>query len=53
MVRDYEIDDKLFPLAFQVVSDKKRCEMFAVKIKELAKPDATKTIVDEVENLLK
>jgi UDP-N-acetylglucosamine--N-acetylmuramyl-(pentapeptide) pyrophosphoryl-undecaprenol N-acetylglucosamine transferase len=53
MVRDYEIDDKLFPLAFQVVNDKKRCEMFAEKIKELAKPDATKTIVDEVENLLK
>ncbi|MCY1721487.1 undecaprenyldiphospho-muramoylpentapeptide beta-N-acetylglucosaminyltransferase [Prolixibacteraceae bacterium Z1-6] len=53
MVYDHEIDEKLFPLAFQVVSDTKKCETFSVKIKELAKPDATKTIVDEVEKLIK
>uniref|UniRef100_UPI003216AC03 undecaprenyldiphospho-muramoylpentapeptide beta-N-acetylglucosaminyltransferase n=1 Tax=uncultured Draconibacterium sp. TaxID=1573823 RepID=UPI003216AC03 len=53
MVHDNEIDTKLFPLAFQVVADKSRCETLSKKIKELAKPDATKTIVDEVEKLIK
>ena len=52
MVRDTEIDTKLFPLAFEVVDDKKRCLTFSDKIKELAKPEATKTIVDEVEKLI-
>ena len=52
MVRDSEIDDKLFPMAFKVVNHKKRCSELSEKIKELAKPNATKSIVDEVEKLL-
>ncbi len=52
MVRDTEIDVKLFPLAFKVVHDAKRCQAFSEKIRELAKPEATKTIVDEVEKLI-
>jgi len=53
MVHDDEIDEKLFPLAFQIVADNAKCETFSEKIKELARPDATKTIVDEVEKLLR
>jgi UDP-N-acetylglucosamine--N-acetylmuramyl-(pentapeptide) pyrophosphoryl-undecaprenol N-acetylglucosamine transferase len=53
MVRDNEIDEKLFPLAFQVVGDKIKCEKLSVNIKTLAKPEATKTIVDEAEKLVK
>lgn len=52
MINDDEIGEKLFPLAFEVVNDDKRCEQLAVKIKLLAKPDATKRIVDEVEKLI-
>lgn len=52
MVHDSEINEKLFPLAFEVVHDEKRCKAFSEKIKELAKPKATSTIVDEVEKLL-
>lgn len=52
MVRDNEIDEKLFPVAFDVVRNSEICSRLSVKIKELAKPEATKTIVDEVEKLL-
>ena len=53
MVRDDEINEKLFPLAFEVVNDEDRCSALAIKSKELAKPDATKQIVDEVEKLVR
>lgn len=53
MVHDSEIGEKLFPLAFNVVKDAEKCKTISGKIKRLAKPDATKTIVDEVENLLR
>ncbi|WP_319502182.1 undecaprenyldiphospho-muramoylpentapeptide beta-N-acetylglucosaminyltransferase [uncultured Draconibacterium sp.] len=53
MVRDDEINEKLFPLAFEVVNDEDRCSALAAKSKELAKPDATKQIVDEVEKLVR
>jgi UDP-N-acetylglucosamine--N-acetylmuramyl-(pentapeptide) pyrophosphoryl-undecaprenol N-acetylglucosamine transferase len=53
MIRDNEVDKKLFPLAFELVNDLKKCQSLSEKIKILAKPDATRTIVDEVENLLK
>jgi UDP-N-acetylglucosamine--N-acetylmuramyl-(pentapeptide) pyrophosphoryl-undecaprenol N-acetylglucosamine transferase len=53
MVKDDEIDEKLFPLAFRVVADKNKCEILSGKIKELAKPEATRTIVDEVEKLIR
>ena len=52
MVRDSEINEKLFPLALEVVNDKIRCNKLEEKIKQLAKPEATKTIVDEVEKLV-
>nr|WP_319270219.1 undecaprenyldiphospho-muramoylpentapeptide beta-N-acetylglucosaminyltransferase [uncultured Draconibacterium sp.] len=52
MVRDDEINEKLFPLAFEVVKDEARCGALATRSKELAKPEATKQIVDEVENLV-
>ena len=53
MVRDDEIDEKLFSLAFETVNDEDRCRGLSKKIKTLAKPEATKTIVDEAEKLLK
>ncbi len=52
IVRDNEIDNKLFPTAFEVVNDLEKCEKLSIKIKTLAKPEATKTIVDEVEKLV-
>jgi len=52
MVRDNEIDNKLFPLALQVVADEVQCRNLSVEIKKLAKPDATKAIVDEAEKLV-
>jgi UDP-N-acetylglucosamine--N-acetylmuramyl-(pentapeptide) pyrophosphoryl-undecaprenol N-acetylglucosamine transferase len=51
-VRDNEIEEKLFATAFDVVNDEERCKKLAVEIKKLAKPEATKTIVDEVEKLV-
>ena len=53
MLKDNEIDLKLFPEALKLVKDEKRCSIMAQNIKMLAKPDATKVIVDEVEKLLK
>ena len=52
MVTDNEINEKLFPEAVRVISDKKKCKALSEKIKTLAKPDATKDIVNEVEKLL-
>jgi UDP-N-acetylglucosamine--N-acetylmuramyl-(pentapeptide) pyrophosphoryl-undecaprenol N-acetylglucosamine transferase len=52
MVRDNEIDEKLFSTAFEVVNDLDKCENLSAKIKTLAKPEATKTIVDEVEKII-
>lgn len=53
MLRDNEIDNRLFPLAFEVVNNAEKCSRLSEKIKGLARPEATKTIVDEVEKLLK
>lgn len=53
MVHDNEIDEKLFSMAFEVVNDLERCKKMSKKIKTLARPEATKTIADEVEKLLK
>ena len=51
MVRDNEIDDKLFPLALQVIMDENQCNNLSEEIMKLARPNATKTIVDEAEKL--
>ncbi len=53
MIRDNEVDEKLFPAAFEVVQNAAKCKELAIKIKALAKPEATTTIVDEVEKLVK
>ena len=52
LVRDNEIDEKLFSTAFEVVNDLGKCEKLSEKIKTLAKPEATKTIVNEVEKII-
>ena len=52
IVRDNEIDNKLFSTAFEVVNDLGKCKNLSEKIRTLAKPEATKTIVDEVEKLV-
>jgi len=53
LVRDTEIDDNLFPRAFAALEDEKLCSDMSERIKELARPEATITIVDEAEKLLK
>ena len=52
MIADNEIDKKLFPEAFGLVENKELSMLMSANIKTLAKPDATKTIVDEVEKLI-
>jgi UDP-N-acetylglucosamine--N-acetylmuramyl-(pentapeptide) pyrophosphoryl-undecaprenol N-acetylglucosamine transferase len=52
MITDAEIDKKLFPVAFDLVNNSELCQLMATNIKILAKPEATKTIVDEVEKLI-
>ncbi len=53
MLRDNEIDGKLIQEAVQLINDEEKCKKLSVKIKTLAKPDATKDIVDEVEKILR
>jgi UDP-N-acetylglucosamine--N-acetylmuramyl-(pentapeptide) pyrophosphoryl-undecaprenol N-acetylglucosamine transferase len=52
MIADAEIDNKLFRVAFDLVNNTELCQLMATNIKILAKPEATKTIVDEVEKLI-
>lgn len=52
MIRDNEIDEKLMQEAVQLINDEKKCKGLAGQIKTLAKPNATKDIVDEVEKIL-
>jgi len=52
MITDAEIDKKLFQVAFDLVNNDELCQLMATNIKILAKPEATKTIVDEVEKLI-
>lgn len=53
MLKDVEIDLKLFPVTLRLVKDEERCKIMAANIKALAMPEATKAIVDEVEKLIK
>ena len=53
LIRDNEIQEKLFDTAFEVIGNNERCKTLAENIKTLAKPNATKTIVNEVEKLVK
>ncbi len=52
MLTDKEIDGKLFQEAFEMVNNKELCLLMAANIKTLAKPEATRKIVDEAEKLL-
>ena len=52
LVADAEIDEKLFPAAFEVVNNPEKQQKLAERIKTLAKPNATTTIVNEVEKLI-
>jgi UDP-N-acetylglucosamine--N-acetylmuramyl-(pentapeptide) pyrophosphoryl-undecaprenol N-acetylglucosamine transferase len=53
LVKDGGVDDLLFPAAFDLINNKEQCEFLAKNCKMLAKPEATNTIVDEVEKLVK
>jgi UDP-N-acetylglucosamine--N-acetylmuramyl-(pentapeptide) pyrophosphoryl-undecaprenol N-acetylglucosamine transferase len=52
LVKDNEVDEVLFPAAFDLINNKDKCELLAKNCKTLAKPEATNTIVDEVEKLV-
>lgn len=53
MIKDNEIDEKLIPEAVRLINDEKKCTGFSEKIRTLAKPNATKDIVNEVEKILR
>jgi len=52
LLKDDEIDLKLFPVALRLVKDEDRCRLMAANLKNMAMPEATKQIVDEVEKLI-
>ncbi|MBT3385350.1 MAG: undecaprenyldiphospho-muramoylpentapeptide beta-N-acetylglucosaminyltransferase [Prolixibacteraceae bacterium] len=52
IVKDNEIDEKLFNVAFGLINDPEKCKQLSEKIKLLAKHNATNNIVDEVEKLI-
>jgi UDP-N-acetylglucosamine--N-acetylmuramyl-(pentapeptide) pyrophosphoryl-undecaprenol N-acetylglucosamine transferase len=53
LIPDREIQEKLLPEAVSLVQSTEKCRLLSENIKLLAKPNATKHIVDEVEKLLK
>jgi UDP-N-acetylglucosamine--N-acetylmuramyl-(pentapeptide) pyrophosphoryl-undecaprenol N-acetylglucosamine transferase len=53
MIPDNEIDEQLLPEAIRLINSPEECSQLSEKIKTLAKPDATRHIVDETEKLLK
>jgi UDP-N-acetylglucosamine--N-acetylmuramyl-(pentapeptide) pyrophosphoryl-undecaprenol N-acetylglucosamine transferase len=53
MIPDNQIDEQLLPEAIRLVNSPEECSQLSDKIKTLAKPDATRHIVDETEKLLK
>ena len=52
MVKDNEIDAKLFMEAFELIKDQEKLQLLAENCRKLGKPNATKQIVDEIEKLL-
>jgi UDP-N-acetylglucosamine--N-acetylmuramyl-(pentapeptide) pyrophosphoryl-undecaprenol N-acetylglucosamine transferase len=52
LIPDNEIDDRLLPEAIRLINDNEACEKLSENIKKLARPNATRYIVDEVEKLL-
>ena len=52
MICDNEIHEKLLFEAIQLINDEMRCKRLSAQIKTLAKPNATKDIVNEIEKIL-
>ena len=53
LIPDSVINDKLFPEIHSLIKEEERGRQLAKNIKQLAKPEATRQIVDEAEKLLK
>ncbi|SHI30394.1 UDP-N-acetylglucosamine-N-acetylmuramylpentapeptide N-acetylglucosamine transferase [Tangfeifania diversioriginum] len=53
MIPDHKIDEQLLPEAIRLINNPEECSRLSLEIKKLAKPDATRHIVDEAEKLLK
>jgi UDP-N-acetylglucosamine--N-acetylmuramyl-(pentapeptide) pyrophosphoryl-undecaprenol N-acetylglucosamine transferase len=53
LIPDAEIEKKLLQEAIRLLKDKEACKKLSENITKLARPDATRHIVDEVEKLLK
>ena len=53
MIPDHKIDEQLLPESIRLINNPEECNRLSEKIKTLAKPDATRHIVDETEKLLK
>jgi UDP-N-acetylglucosamine--N-acetylmuramyl-(pentapeptide) pyrophosphoryl-undecaprenol N-acetylglucosamine transferase len=52
MIPDKEIGEKLVPEAINLINDPEECRRMSEKIRILARPDATRHIVDEAEKIL-
>lgn len=52
VVKDDEAGNKLVDEALRLVYDESRCEKLSQQIAKLAKPNATKDIVDEIEKMI-
>ena len=52
MVKDNEIDSKLFKESFELIKDNEKLQSLSSNCLKLGKPNATKEIVDEIEKLL-
>ena len=53
MIRDNEINEQLLPEVFKLINDETKCNGLSKQIKTLAKPNATKDIVNEVEKIMR
>ncbi len=52
MITDREAKDKLVDAALQLLFDEQRCNKLSTNIAELARPNATQDIVDEIERMI-
>lgn len=52
MITDKDLGNQLFNVTLSVVNDEQKCKELSANIAALARPEATKTIVDEVEKLI-
>lgn len=53
LVKDVEAKEKLMDEVFELLANTERQQKLATNIKQLGRPNATETIVDEVEKLIK